>query len=176
MGLGCKMRKALIVVDVENEWADKNSEYYLGNLSALVRKINTLIDLCRKAGYVIIFTRHVEVGSEDAFVSGSNNVRLIPELHQEKGDVIITKHKISPFYRTNLEKELQGVSHIVAAGILTNLCVRSLVQDAYDRDFSIKVVKDCCVAGDQETQEFTFRDLKATRPEIEFQTLKYFIP
>jgi len=89
--------------------------------------------------------------------------------------VLITKNKISPFYKTNLDKVLRGINKIVICGILTNLCVRSLVQDAYDRNFEIKVIKDCCVSFDDETQEFTFKDLKATREEIEFLNLDEFI-
>ncbi|PIR58958.1 MAG: hypothetical protein COU69_02780 [Candidatus Pacebacteria bacterium CG10_big_fil_rev_8_21_14_0_10_56_10] len=42
------------------------------------------------------------------------------------------------------------------AQLQSHLCVRSLVQDAYDRDFDIAVIKDCCVAFDQETHDFTF--------------------
>jgi len=87
---------------------------------------------------------------------------------------LITKYKISPFYRTTLQQELTGIKEIVVAGILANLCVRSLVQDAYDRDFAITVIKDCCVSLDQETQDFTFKDLKATREEIAFLDLDEF--
>jgi nicotinamidase-related amidase len=50
-----------------------------------------------------------------------------------------------------------------------------LAQDAYDRDFEIIVIKDCCVALDKETQEFTFKDLKATREEIEFLNADEFV-
>ncbi len=61
------------------------------------------------------------------------------------------------------------------AGILTNLCVRSAVQDAYDRDFEIVVIQDCCKASNIETHRFTIKDLKATRGEIIFLNLKEFI-
>jgi len=49
------------------------------------------------------------------------------------------------------------------------------VQDAYDRDFDITLLKDCCVAFDDATQEFTFKDLKATRPEIKLANINEFI-
>ncbi|MFZ5341298.1 MAG: isochorismatase family protein [Patescibacteria group bacterium] len=58
---------------------------------------------------------------------------------------------------------------------MTNLCVRSLIQDAYDREFNISVIKDCCKSFDEETQEFTFNDLKTTREEIEFINLNEFL-
>jgi nicotinamidase-related amidase len=51
---------------------------------------------------------------------------------------------------------------------MTNLCVRSAVSDAYDRDYHIKVVTDACVSDSTEVDRFTFKDLKKTRPEIDF--------
>jgi nicotinamidase-related amidase len=168
-------RRALILVDFEREWTDRNSDYFVGDISGVIERTSRLIDFCRKKGYRIIFTRHVEDDPGGAFARGSGNVEIIPGLHRKDSDVLITKSRISPFFRTGLEKELEGTGGIVAAGILTNLCVRSLVQDAYDRDFDITVIKDCCVAFDKKTQEFTFRDLKETREEIEFLDAEEFM-
>lgn len=169
------MYRALILVDFENEWVDKNSEDYLGNISKVIAKTNKLIDFCRKSGFKIVFTRHVEKDSKHAWSDKSEGTKIIAGLHKEKSDILVTKNKISPFYKTKLENELHGIKNIVVCGILTNLCVRSLVQDAYDRDFSITVIKDCCVASDKKTQDFTFKDLKSTREEIEFLNLNEFI-
>jgi len=166
--------KALILVDFENEWTDKSSDYFVGDISDLIKKTNKLIDFCRAKGYKIIFTTHIEKGSDSVFAENSKNVEIIKELHKQNSDVLISKNKISPFYKTNLEKELKGIKEIVICGILTNLCVRSLAQDAYDRDFQITIIKDCCVAFDAETHEFTLKDLKATREEIEFLNLNEF--
>ncbi len=167
-------KKALILVDFENEWIDKNSDYYAGDISDVVAKTNKLIDKCRKDGYKIIFTTHIEKDSNNAFAKNSKKVDIIKSLNKKEGDVLITKYKISPFYKTNLEAELKGIKQIIVAGILTNLCVRSLVQDAYDRDFEITVIKDCCVSLNKETQEFTFKDLKSTREEVSFINLDEF--
>ena len=49
---------------------------------------------------------------------------------------------------------------------MTNLCVRSAVADAYDRDLKVTVVKDVCVSDSPSTDRFTFRDLKKTRPSL----------
>jgi len=166
--------KALILVDFENEWADKNSDYFVSGIPKLIQRTNNLIDFCRAKGYKIIFTTHVEKDSEDAFAENTENVEIIPELHKESSDILIKKHKISPFYKTSLDGELKGIKQIIVCGILTNLCVRSLVQDAYDREFGIAVIKDCCISMDRKTQDFTFKDLKATREEIEFLNLKDF--
>ncbi len=169
------MGKALILVDFENEWIDKKSDYYVGDISEVISKTNKLIDFCRKEGYKIIFITHIERDSDSIFAENSNNVKIIKEIHKEDSDLLIKKNKISPFYKTNLEKELKGIDKIVISGILTNLCVRSLAQDAYDRDFKIQIISDCCTAFDKETHDFTLKDLKATREEIEIMNLNDFI-
>jgi nicotinamidase-related amidase len=170
-----KKKSALVLVDFEREWIDKSSDYFVGDISSVLDRTNQLIDFCRTSGYKIIFTRHIESGSTAAFSEGTQNVEIIAKLHKEPSDVLITKNKISPFYKTILEKELKGVKHIVVCGILTNLCVRSMIQDAYDRDFEITVIKDCCVAFDKSVQKFTFKDLKETREEISFVDLANFL-
>ena len=160
--------KALILVDFQNEWIDNKSEYYVGDISEVLEKTKKLIEYCRSKNYKIIFTKHVE---EEGEFTGQN-AEIIDELKKDE-DILIIKNKINPFYKTDLEKHL--TEEIVVCGILTNLCVRSLIQDAYDRDFKITVIKDCCVSFDQETQDFTFKDLKATREEIEFLDTNEFI-
>ena len=167
--------KALILVDFEKEWTDKGSDYFVGDISKVIQRTNKLIDACRARGYKIIFTTHMEKDSEDAFAENSKNVEIIPELHKKSSDILIKKNKISPFYKTSLDRKLKEIKQIVVCGILTNLCVRSLVQDAYDKEFGITIIKDCCVSMDKKTQDFTFKDLKATREEIEFLNLKDFV-
>jgi len=167
--------KALILVDFEKEWTDKSSDYFVGDISDVVEKTNKLINYCRKNDYKIIFTTHIEKDSDEAFAENSENVEIIDEINKQDSDVLIKKNKISPFFKTDLDKHLEGIDDIVIAGILTNLCVRSLAQDAYDRDFKITIIKDCCRAFDVETHEFTLKDLKATREEIEFLNLNEFI-
>ena len=166
--------KALLLVDFEKEWTNPESEFYVGDISEVIEKVNKLIDFCRSNGYKIIFTTHVEEDSDEAFAEGTENVEIIPELHKDPSDILIKKYRVSPFYDTDLDDELEDIEEIVIAGILTNLCVRSAIHDAYDRDFEITVIKDCCVAFDETTQEFTFEDLESTREEINFLDLEEF--
>lgn len=167
--------KALILVDFQNEWINPESDYFVGDISWVIKKVNKLINFARQRKYKIIFTQHIELDSDDSFAPGSNNSLIMPNIDKKEIDIVIPKNKISPFYKTNLDKELKWTKAIIVCGILTNLCVRSLVQDAYDRDFNITVIKDCCVAFDKKIQNFTFKDLKETREEVEFCNLKEFI-
>jgi nicotinamidase-related amidase len=154
---------ALILIDFQNEWITANSEYYVGDLSELILRTNTLIDFARANGFKIIFTRHVEEEG-DAFTG--HNSELMSAFNIEESDILVVKHRISPFYKTNMETYLEGVDNLFICGILTNLCVRSMVSDAYDRDFNISLITDCCASFDEETHNFTLQDLKNTREEI----------
>ncbi|HMS91403.1 MAG TPA: isochorismatase family cysteine hydrolase [Candidatus Absconditabacterales bacterium] len=163
---------ALVLIDFQEEWTNPQSEYYIGDIQEVIAKVNYLIDHCRTRGYKIIFTKHREIDALDYF---GPETKFIPLLNGEETDTIIIKNKISPFYNTSLEKELDGIKHVIVCGILTNLCVRSFIQDAYDREFKITVIKDCCVAHTEEIQEFTFYDLAQTREEIDFTDLREFV-
>jgi len=168
------VKSALILVDLENEWRNPSSEYYVGNLKGLIANTNKLIDFCRKKGSKIIFIRHVEKSGK-AFRKGTRNTALFEELHRDRKDSVITKHKISPFYKTGFESKLKGVKGITVAGILTNLCVRSTVNDAYDRDFPVTLVEDCCVSVSRKMHNHTLEDIRLTRPEVKIVKLNKFI-
>ncbi len=159
--------KALLVVDWEKEWIDPESDYYIGNdLSVETERINKLIDWARKRNFKIIFMRHLE-REEDAFKEGTKGAELIENLDvSETTDIIINKYKISSFFQTSLNQELEGIGEIYVCGGLINACVRSLACEAYDRDFQVNIVKDCCIAFDQETHDFTLKDITFVRPEI----------
>lgn len=167
--------KALIIVDYQKEWTDASSDYFVGDISKAISNTNTLIDYCRNEGYRIIFVKHLESDSDDAFKEGTENSDLLDTINKKDTDSMITKYRISPFLNTTLEKVLEDIKEVVIVGILSNLCVRSTIHDAYDRDYDITVIKDCCVSFDDQTQVFTFKDIKATRPEIEFLNLNDFI-
>ncbi|MFH1405348.1 MAG: isochorismatase family cysteine hydrolase [Patescibacteria group bacterium] len=169
------MKQALILVDYQNEWQDGSSENYLGDLSGIIDKTNKVIDFCRQDNTKIVFTQHIEKEEGNGFVQGAEGTELISTLHRQDSDAVVVKHKISPFYQTALDEVLEGVDKIIVCGILTNMCVRSLVQDAYDRGFEIVVIKDCCRTYSEKTNIFTFEDLKETRPEIQFVNLEEFI-
>ena len=163
---------ALVLIDFQQEWTNTQSEYYVGDIQEVIAKVNYLIDHCRSRGYKIIFTKHREIDSLESF---GPETKIISSLKINNEDTVIIKNKISPFYNTSLEKELQGIKHVIVCWILTNLCVRSFIQDAYDREFNITVVQDCCVAHSEEMQQFTFFDLSQTREEIDFTNLKEFV-
>lgn len=156
---------ALILVDFQVEYSTKQSDYYIGNPEKLIERVNKLIGFAREKGYKIIFIQHIEKEGEN-FVGKTGEIWS--KLNREESDALIVKHQISSFYQTTLEKELKGISKILVCGLLTNLCVRMLVEEVYDREYEIILVNDCCAALNEEVHDFTLEDLRITREEIKF--------
>ena len=160
--------RALLVIDWQKEYIDKNSGYYVNsNLEKETSSLNEIIIKWREKDYPVIFIRHNETEGEN-FLKGSKNAELQDALNVSTTDYFTDKHHISSFYKTNLEKILEDnqISELYICGILTNLCVRSAISDAYDRGFNIKVIKDLCISFNPEIQTFTIEDIKNTRPEV----------
>jgi ureidoacrylate peracid hydrolase len=161
--------KGILLIDFEEEWRNKDSEYYLGDFTKKIRNAKRLLNAFRQKKLTIVFTRHITLGSKTAFVKGSKNVTIIEELKPLNDEKVIVKNKISPFYKTDLEEFLNQryIDELFICGIMTNLCIRSAVSDAYDRDFKVILIKDACASDSDATDKFSFKDIKATRPEVE---------
>ncbi len=161
--------KALLIIDWQKEYINSSSDYFVNStLDNETEKLNSLVEKCRKENTLVIFVKHNETEGNN-FLHGSENSELIESVNVKDTDIIIDKYQISSFYKTNLEEVLEKnkVSDLYILGILTNLCVRGAISDAYDRGFNIKIIEDLCISLSQEIQIFTLKDIKETRPEVE---------
>ena len=164
---------ALILIGLQELWRDKNSDYHLHNMDALISRACYLIQYAREMDYKIIFIKHHE--KEWPFSEKDPLSELIEDLCPQPEDVIIKKHKISCFYNTNLEEELQWIKNIVFAGIPTNLCVRMFAEEAYDREFNLALIEDICQSYNDKLQDFTLDDLNESRPDLDIVRLEKFL-
>ena len=73
---------------------------------------------------------------------------LHPDLDAHPGDWQIIKHRVSPFYGTDLDLLLRnyGISRIACCGVSTQAVAQATVRDGHDRDFEMVVLEDCCAA------------------------------
>jgi len=164
---------ALVVINMQNAWIEKDSEYFLWNLDTMIEKVNYLIAYAREMGYKIIFINHHE--AEWAFALDNPLSDFIPELAIDKDDTVINKFKVSSFYNTKLESELVWIRNLVVCWALTNLCVRMFVEEAYDREFRIALIDDLTVAYTDDIHDTTLQDLADTRSELSILSLENFV-
>ncbi|KVT33995.1 cysteine hydrolase [Burkholderia ubonensis] len=84
--------------------------------------------------------------------------RTAPELGQQANEPLITAHRASVFFGTDLEVRLsaRGVDSLIMVGIASTGVVLSSVAYASDADFRLYTVKDCCYDPDQVVHDHLF--------------------
>src|SRR2546423_8811904 len=82
------------------------------------------------------------------FKLGAWGTEVHPTLAPQPTDYDIVKHRVSPFYGTNLEPILRanGIQRLYVCGVSTSGAVLSAAKDGHDRDYEIFVLEDCCAA------------------------------
>lgn len=73
------------------------------------------------------------------------NTAILPELAPEDGDIVVSKHRFSGFYETQLDAILteRGIRSLVFTGCTTSICVESTLRDAFFRDYRCLLLEDC---------------------------------
>jgi ureidoacrylate peracid hydrolase len=155
----------------------------------MLPRLQRLIDESRRAGVQVIFTQvnhdptndskvwvsRRAPGRKDIVKAGTPGADYHPEFHPQPGDIDIVKHRYSAFIGTPLEMNLRtlGIQTLFMTGIATNVCVESTLRDAFQRDFYVVLVEDCCAAGTRALHEGTventrrhFGGLVATSDEV----------
>ena len=84
-------------------------------------------------------------GDENALKALNTTRDRIDELAPEPGDRIVSKHRYSGFFETELDSVLRELdaTFLLVTGCTTSICVESTVRDAMFRDYSCIVLEDC---------------------------------
>ena len=145
-----------------------------------------VISAARKAGMPVIFVQVAfraglpEVSSRNklfaAVKSSPQHQKLFagaagaihPALAPEASDMVVTKHRVSAFYGTELEMLLRAkeVETIVLFGIATSGVVLSTLLHASDADYKLIVIADCCADLDAELHAALVNRLFPQRAEV----------
>jgi nicotinamidase/pyrazinamidase len=159
---------ALLVVDVQNDFADPNGSLYVKGGEEVVPLINREIERARAAGATIVYTQDWHPESTPHFqkdggvwpvhcVMGTWGAELHPDL-VAVGPVVRKGSNGEDGYSgfsqrhpesgetipTNLAELLgkSGATHLVIAGLATDYCVRSTVLDAREKGYPITVIQN----------------------------------
>jgi nicotinamidase-related amidase len=144
----------------------------LGNnvalLAAIVPTTAKLIGLFREHGWTIIHTREnhsadladcppakrmrgnpsLRIGDDAAMgrilVRGEPGNDIIAELAPLPGEIVIDKPGKGAFYATALGDilRLKGITHLVFAGVTTEVCVQTTMREANDRGYDCLLIED----------------------------------
>jgi nicotinamidase-related amidase len=144
----------------------------LGNdvslLTAIIPTTRRLLDLCRAAGITIIHTREahrpdlsdcppakltrgnpsLRIGDPGpmgrVLVAGEPGNDIVPQLAPLRGEIVIDKPGKGAFYATALGEilRLRGITHLLFAGVTTEVCVQTTMREANDRGYDCLLIED----------------------------------
>ncbi len=164
------MKTVYLVLDMQNDLVGDDGPNANSPLGAQVRerqivqKTANAIRKARAAGVPVGFVRvgfsasyaecpekspvFAPAKANKLFALGGKGTEIHPQLGRQDSDWLITKHRVSPFYATDLETFLKAnrIERIVCSGVSTQAVVQATVRDGHDRDYAMVVLEDCCAA------------------------------
>ena len=164
-------RCAVLVVDMINEFCKPGGKMVLPGYEVLVEPQLRVIEAARAAGAPVIwihdshrknmrrdreFLKRTPHGEEGTWAT-----EIIDDLGARPDEIHVIKHRYSSFFQTDLDLVLKDmlIDQVVVFGVVTNICVRSTVHDAFFNGYEVVVPRDCCAATGPREQESTLYDI-----------------
>ncbi len=163
-----KSKTALLVVDVQNDFCHAEGAFgkRVNDFSFVEKVMPPLLDFikkCREAGLLTVYIRtfHSPMTDSPSWRGRmSDFVERVPIctpdtwgsdfylLDRKQADYIVTKHRFSGFVGTDLDLVLRGkgIQTVVMTGFTSNVCVETTARDAFNRNYYVVFVDDCCGA------------------------------
>ena len=156
-------RTALLVIDMQN--------YFRELAEPILKNVISLIDVCRKKGLKVIFTRHGHCDPQEdggmlkewwgeVIEYGTRGWELMEELDASQ-ELMLDKNRYSAFFNTDLEERLQkwGVRDLIITGVMTNCCCETTARDAFMRDYRVFFVADATATSSEDLHLATLKNL-----------------
>ena len=138
-------QKALIVVDMLNDFIDEKGALYCGQTARdIVPFVHARLEAHREAGGLVIFLQDAHTEDDLEFekfpkhcVAGSWGSQIIDVLTPRSGEHVLPKTRYSGFYKTALEKILadKRPGEVEVVGVCTSICVMDTVGGLANRDY-----------------------------------------
>jgi ureidoacrylate peracid hydrolase len=162
-------RTAVLVVDMLNDFLEPNGAMPLPEGQRLYEPIRRLLAAARANGSPVIWICDTHPQGDREFdkrtvhcLTGTWGAQIVGALEPAEDEYRVPKRRYSGFYETDLDLRLRelGMAHVILAGVVTNICVRSTAHDAFFRGYDVIVVEECVAATGQREQESTLYDIE----------------
>ncbi|MCJ8507412.1 cysteine hydrolase [Rhizobium lemnae] len=163
----------------------------LGNdvsrVSVIVPDVKRLIEGCRNAGLTVIHTMEchrpdlsdlpdakrnrgdptLRIGDAGPMgrilIAGEAGSEIVPELAPLPSEIVIEKPGKGAFYATGLSQVLaeKGITHLIFAGVTTEVCVQTTMREANDRGFNCLLVEEATASYFPEFKQAALEMIRA---------------
>lgn len=166
------MKKALLVIDVQNEYfTGKLKVTYPNNSFDNILKV---MDYAKENNMIVIIVQHTALFG-DTFIKNSNGWELQPMILEKSYDYIIEKTKPSSFYETNLEEILkkENITEIVISGYMTQMCCDTTAREAFHRGYHVDFLSDATGTIDVNNEVGVISNKDLHKATLIAQSLKF---
>ena len=163
-------KRALIIVDMLNDFVDEKGVLYCGETAReIIPFVKEKLETSRRQGDAVIYLQDAHDEDDKEFekfpkhcVAGSWGSSIIDELKPLPEEKVIPKKRYSGFYGTDLEGILKkaGVADIEVVGVCTSICVMDTVGGLANRDYHISVPVNGVADFDPEFHQFALKRMK----------------
>ena len=166
-----RARTAVIVIDMINEFCKPGGKMVLPGYEVLVPPQRAVIDAARAAGVPVLWVHDAHranvrrdrewVKRTPHAVENTWATEIIEDLGARDDEIHVIKRRYSAFFGTDLDVTLKDlmVDQLVVFGVVTNICVRSTVHDAFFNGYEVVVPHDCCAATGAREQASSLYDI-----------------
>jgi nicotinamidase-related amidase len=138
-------KRALIVIDVQNEYFDGALPISDPPPETSLANVGRAMDAAASAGVPVIVVRHGDTDpSSEMFREGTHAWELHPEIDRRARDHLIDKHLPGSFTGTPLESILTaaGVDTVAITGYMTHMCVDTTSRQAAHLGLAVEILSD----------------------------------
>jgi len=146
------MSKALIVIDIQNDYFENGAMELVGSLAAS-ENAKTMIEDFRNKNLPVIHVQHLSVAPGSFFFLPETKGSEIHEnVIPAEGEKVITKYYPNSFRDTDLLEHLKSnnITKLTFVGMMTQMCIDATVRAAKDYEFECTVIGDACATRDLE--------------------------
>jgi len=162
------LKPALLIIDMINDFNFAHGDILSHKASTILSPILDLKDYFYQQNWPIIYINdHYKLWRADLerliqHCSNERSKQIIDKIAPRNEDYFLIKPKHSAFYGTALDSLLQElkVDVLVLTGIAGNICVLFTANDAYMREYSLCVPKDCIASNNDKDNTYALTMMK----------------
>ncbi len=137
-------KRALIVIDVQNEYVTGNLRIEYPDVQLSLRNIARAMDAAHDAGIPVVVIQHLAPASSPLFARGSQQAELHPTVAERPFDLHVEKSLASALAQTDLGAWLRDrqIDTLTVVGYMTHNCDVSTVLQAHHEGWKVELLHD----------------------------------
>lgn len=142
--MNAQSRRALIVIDVQNEYVSGNLLIEYPDINMSLRNIGKVMDAAKDAGIPIIVVQQFAPAQSPIFAEGSTGRELHEVVNSRSWQHKLDKKLPSAFAGTDLADWLNkhNIDTLTVTGYMTHNCVDSTIKHAFHSGLAVEYLQD----------------------------------